>query len=78
MSLNPEHYFMHKDIIDNREEDVPHFSKAAKTEKKEIVFDHANSVFSQWKPDAPASIDKQISHDMIYWKLWKFLKNEHD
>jgi hypothetical protein len=44
-------YYIHKNIVENRDEEVVHFAKPTKSIKRERYFVHATSVFKDWKPD---------------------------
>jgi len=35
-------------------------------------------VFRDWVEDTPDSLAKAMKHDMTYWKLNKFVKNEQE
>lgn len=68
-------YYVHKEIVECRDEPVPPFCKAMKNTVKERAFDHANSVFRDWKPDNQAVYDKCLDHDFKVWKVHKFVKD---
>ena len=68
-------YFFHKDIVENRDEDIPAFYKKLTSKQKERVFDHAKSVFKEWRPDNDAVFAKCLEHDFKYWKVANFTKD---
>ena len=73
-----ENYYIHKEIVDNREEAIPPFYKKLQNIQKERLYDHAKSVFRDWKPDTVAMINKCLEHDFKYWKTANFIKNPDD
>ena len=42
------------------------------------MFDHSNSVFRDWKPDTPASLEKMLEHDYTHWKAARFCKDPEE
>lgn len=71
----PDHYFVHRDMIDNRDEPVPAFFKKLQSVQRERLFDHARSVFKDWRPDNHVTQQKCLEHDFKYWKVANFCKN---
>ena len=68
-------YYIHKEIVECRDEAILPFFKSMKNVVKERGFDHAGSVFRDWKPDNQAMIDKCLEHDFKVWKVHKFVKD---
>lgn len=75
LPTSPANYFIHREIFENRDEEVAAFSKKMKNIQKERVFDHANSVFREWKPDSAIMLEKCLEHDFKYWKGVRFCKD---
>lgn len=71
-------YYIHKCIVENREEDVCEFSKPLMTKKKERKFILEESVFKDWKPDTKHTLEKCLEHDMQFWKLTRLIKIEEE
>lgn len=72
---DPAKYFFHRDIVDNRDEDIPAFFKKLQSVQKERLFDHAKSVFREWRPDNEAMLAKCLEHDFTHWKVANFCKD---
>ena len=51
------------------------FFKKLGNVQKEREFDHAKSVFKDWKKDNAIILDKCLEHDFKYWKTPNFCKN---
>ena len=71
----PTNFYIHRDVIDNREEAIPPFFKKLQSKQKERLFDHAKSVFREWRPDTSATLAKCLENDVKYWKTANFCKN---
>ena len=71
------HYLGSK-LIRHRDEDVPKYQKPKPKEIEERQFVKETSVFSSWNLDNYATMQKCQKHDMKYWKVHKFIKNEKD
>ena len=70
-----ESYYIHKEIADNRDEEiVPHYKKM-KNKQKERFFNHASSVFKGWTPDNATTLEKCLDHDFKQWKVPNFVKD---
>lgn len=75
MPRDTDAFYIHKCIVDSRPEDIALWSKPLKHGEKARVFQHAASVFSQWKPDNKATLAKCLEHDFSFWKLPRFCKD---
>ena len=78
MTLNNENYYLHNVIIENRDELVRAEARPLKNKVVERLFDHATSVFKEWKPDSPFVISKVLEHDFGYWKAANFCKDPEE
>ena len=65
-------YYLHRAIVRNRDEDIPHFHKKLNFKKKDFRFE--DSVFSDFEENNVSAFLK----DQEYWKINKFLRNEKD
>jgi hypothetical protein len=75
---DPANFFFHRDIIENRDEEIPAFFKKLQSVQKERLFDHAKSVFRDWRPDNQAMLAKCLEHDFKYWKVANFCKDPEE
>lgn len=71
----PYNYHVHKCIVEGRQEDIALWHKPLKNGSKVRKFKHELSVFSQWKPDNKASLERCLEHDFSFWKLARFCKD---
>lgn len=68
-------YYIHKDIVENRDEEIIPFFKKMKNVVKERYWDLSNSVFKDWRKDNESIYEKCLEHDFKFWKVPKFLKD---
>ena len=47
-----------------------------KKENEEVVFDKNLTVFKDWKPPTEKDLQAMFKHDVQYWKMPKFIKEE--
>jgi hypothetical protein len=67
-------YFIHKCIVQRRDEDPPIKVKEIRFLKSVRVFEKHNSVFKDWLPDTAKQLTDSIEHDVLLWKCSRFIK----
>lgn len=75
MPRDVDNYYVHKCIVESRQEDIALWSKPLRGGEKTREFRHATSVFGSWKPDNKATLAKCLEHDFALWKLPRFCKD---
>ena len=75
--LKPEVFF-YKCNVPIRTEELPPFAKEMKATVVTRAFKKETSVFSAWKQDTPASLQKAFDCDMAMWKGHRFIKTEEE
>lgn len=63
MPTDASFYYIHKCLVENRQEEVINWGKPMKSAVKERKFKHELSPFGGWKPDTSALLDKILEHD---------------
>lgn len=74
----PPKFFLHRILVQKRDEEPAVRAKTVKTRTFIRVFDKRNSVFRDWLPDTKEVLFESMDHDMKLWRCGRFIKSDFE